>query len=115
MDLPRAFKIPLRAPEVLRHHAEIDVVRSEHIADLPQHLLNTYIAACVARPIVAGKEQLQFFACGPSLAETQHPAKAPDLDQRTNPGNKEEVGHALAPPATAIFSESALSGQGLAG
>src|SRR5260370_13661849 len=48
IKLLRAFEIALRAAEVLRHHAEIDMIRAENAPDLPQHLLHAHVAAGVA-------------------------------------------------------------------
>ena len=85
INLPRAFEIALRAVEVLRHHAEIDMIRAENVPDLPQHLLHAHVAAGVARSVVTRKQQFQFFARSPALAKAQHPAEAGDLDQRADP------------------------------
>ena len=56
--LPRALKISFGAFNILGHHAEIDLVRSEHMPDLPQHFLNAHIAASVPGAVVSREEQL---------------------------------------------------------
>src|SRR5712692_10973005 len=77
-DLPRALEIAIGPVEVLRHHAEIDLIRTQHVPYLPQHFLNAHVAAGIARAVIAGEEQLQFFGRRPALSEPQHP---------TEPGN----------------------------
>src|SRR5258708_10529940 len=99
MNLARALEVVFGALEALRHHAEINMLRAENMPNLPQHLLHAHIAAGIARAVVAGEEQLQLFARGPALAESQHPAEARDLDQRTDPRDEKEVRHARALPA----------------
>ena len=85
IDLTAAFEVAFGAVEILRHHAEFDISRAEHVAHLAEHFLHAHVAAGVARAVVARKEQLQLFARGPALAETEHPAEAPEFDQRADP------------------------------
>src|SRR5205085_11777300 len=113
MDLPRAFKIAFAVREILRHHAELDIRRPKNVPDLPQHFLHPHVAAGVARPVVARKEQFQLFARGPRLAATEHPAKVPQLDERADPRNEKKVRHALALPT--VLATLAWVGQGFAG
>ena len=110
MNLPRALEVALRAVETLRHHAEIDVICAENVPHLPQHFLHANIGAGVARAVVAGKQQLQFLARRPALAQAEHPAEAPNLDQRADPRDQKKVGHARALPATAEFFAATLPG-----
>ena len=114
MNLPRALKIPFAVCEILCHYAEIGILRSQDVPNLPQHFLHAHVTARIPRAVVSCKEQLQFLAGGPRFAETQHPSEAPHLDQRADPCDQEKVGHALARP-TAALSALALAGQGLAG
>ena len=58
VNLTRAFEVAFRPLEVLRHYAEIDVLRSKNMSNLTQHLLHAHIAAGVARAVVAREEQL---------------------------------------------------------
>ena len=85
VHLPRALEISFGAVEVLRHHAEFDILRTQHVAHLPQNLLYAHVAAGVARAVVAREQDFQFFARCPALAEAEHPAKTPDFDQRADP------------------------------
>ncbi len=116
IDLTRALEIAAAAVEILSHHAEIDVAGAEDVANLAQHLLHTDVGAGVARAVVAGKKHAEFFAGFPAAAEAERPANAPDFDERTDPRNQQEVGHARALPATVVFcEEGAEDGHGLAG
>ncbi len=76
------------------------------MAHLAQHFLHANIGAGVARAVVAGEEQPQFFAGFPAMAESKHPADAPDFDQRADPRDEEKIGHARALPAT-VFDAAA--------
>ncbi len=115
VHLPRAREISARQVEILRHHAEVDVLRAEHVPHLPDHFLHAHVAAGIARAVVAGKEQAQFFGGGPALAEAEHPAEAGDFDQRADPRHQKEIGHARTLPAAASRCSPASAGQGLAG
>ncbi len=116
VDLARAVKITAAAVEVLRHHAEINVAGAEDVANLAKHFLYAHIGAGIARAVVSGEEQAEFIAGFPALTKAEHPADAPDFDQRADPSDQKEVGHARAPPAT-IFDAASLAeaGQGFAG
>src|SRR4029077_10119338 len=115
MHLSRTLEIALRAIEVLGHHAKVDIFGAEDVADLPQRFLDADIAAGIAGPVVAGEEQLQFFAGRPALADAELPGEGPELDHGADPGDEKEIGHAPAPLAvtTALLASSA--GQGFAG
>ena len=117
INLPGTFEVALGAVETLRHHAEVNVIGAQNMANLAQHLLDANVAARVARPIVARKQQLEFFARSPALAKTQHPADAPDLDQCANPGDEQKIRHEPAPLAVGFAATSALApdGHGFAG
>src|SRR5882724_2418471 len=115
VNLPRTFKISAGAVEIEGHHAEVCLVPSQDVTYLPQHFLDTHIAAGIARAVVASEEQLQLFSWGPTLTEAEHPAEAPDFNQRADPGNEKEVRHARALPTAAFFSVPGAQGQGLAG
>src|SRR5712664_54891 len=115
VNLARAFEVAFGTLEVLRHYAEIDMLGAKNMPNLPQHLLHAHVAAGVARAVVARKQQLEFFTWGPALAETHHPAEARDLNQRADPCDEKNVGHAPILPATAIFSALAADGQGFPG
>src|SRR2546430_3827885 len=54
----------------------------------------TGVQTCALPIFVARKQELQFFAGTPALAEPEHPAEAPDLNQGADPGDKEKVCHA---------------------
>ena len=114
MHLLRPLEVTACAVEVLRHHAERDILSAEHMANLTDHLLHAHIGAGIARPVVARKEQLQLFARSPTAAETEHPADAPNLDQSADAGHEEKIGHARA-PFTATAAAGAFSGQGTYG
>src|SRR5215467_3344928 len=96
MHLSCAFEVSFGTVKALCHHAEVDMLRAQHVPHLPQHFLHAHIASRVARPVVPGKEQLQLFARAPTLAESEHPTKAADFDQRTDPRDKKKVRHARA-------------------
>ena len=115
MNLTRAFEVAFGALEILRHDAEIDVLRAKNMADLPQHFLNAHIATGIARAVIARKEELQLFAGRPALAEAEHPAEARDFNQGADPSDEEEIGHARILPAATFFTAPVEAGQGLAG
>ena len=70
----RTLKISGRALEVLRHHAELNPLRAQNMADLPQHFRDAHIRAHIAGPVISRKKQLEFFARLPVLAFSHHPA-----------------------------------------
>src|SRR4029077_791261 len=115
IDLARALEIALAAVEILAHHAEIDVASAQDVAHLAQHFLHANVGAGVARAVVAGKEQAEFFAGLPAATEAKGPAEAPDFDQRTDPSDEKEIGHARALPAIVFGVTPREEGQGLAG
>ena len=115
VNLAGTFEVAFGVGEVLRHDVEIDVLRAKNVANLSQHFLDAHIAAGVARTVVTGKEQLQFFTRRPALAEAKHPSETGNLNQGANPGDKEKIGHARALSATAFLPAPELEGQGLAG
>src|SRR5260370_1413716 len=96
VNLPRTFKISAGAVEIEGHHAEVCLVRSEDMTYLPQHFLDTHIAAGVARAVIAREEQLQLFSRSPALTEAEPPAEAVDFNKRTDPGDEMDVRHARA-------------------
>src|SRR5947208_15201222 len=95
----RAIAVALGSIEALGHNAEIDIGGAEHVAYLTQHFLHTYVGTGVARAVVARKQQPQFFAGIPAPAQPEHPGEATHFDQRADPGNQQEIGHACALPA----------------
>ena len=116
MDLTCAVEIACRTFEILRHDAEVDVIRAEDVADLAEHFLDAHVGAGVARTVVACEEEAKFFAGCPAAAETEHPGEAADFDERADPGDQEEVGHAWALPATMDgCATGADEGHGFAG
>ena len=88
--------------EILRHHAEGDVFRAQNMADLAQHFRNAHIGAHIARAVVSGKEQLQFFAGLPGFALAHHPAQLGGLDAAADPRFKHQIHHAADPPALLV-------------
>ena len=85
VHLLRAFEISLGAPKILGHHAEIHIVRAQHVPYLVQHLVNAHVATGIARAVIPREQQTQFFAALPALAATQHPLHARHANQRANP------------------------------
>src|SRR5262249_53390200 len=75
-NLTRAFEVALRAVETLRHHAEVHMLCAENVADLADHFVDAHVRAGVARAVVAGKQQLEFFARTPLSAAAEHPLQA---------------------------------------
>src|SRR5580692_1038917 len=117
MHLPRAVKISLGQLEILRHHAEVGILRAQHMPDLPDHFVHTHIASGIPRTVVTGKQQFQFFARSPTLPQPKDPAESSDFNQRADPRHQQEVRHARALPATCGSPPLAVSvaGHGLAG
>ena len=54
--------------------------RAENVANLAKHFVNAHIGAGVARAVVAGEEQFEFFAGLPALAAAEHPLQAGEFD-----------------------------------
>ena len=79
-NLLSAFEIALGAIEVLSHHAEIHVFRAENVANLAEHFVDANVGAGIARAVVAGEKQFQFFARLPALAAAEHPLQAGQFD-----------------------------------
>ena len=104
--LRRAFEISTRTVEIKRHHAEVDVLRPQNPADLPQHLLHSHIRSRVARPVVTRKQQLQFLARLPRLALAHHPLNFLALDNARYPRFQNEVHHAAEPPAFVLSGQA---------
>jgi hypothetical protein len=114
VDLARALEVALGAIEALRHDAEVDILRADDVADLADHLVDAYVGTGVARAIVAGEEEFEFFAGSPSFADSQHPSQAGEFDQHADPGDEEKVGHAREAPLTVVM-EAFCDGHGLTG
>src|SRR5580704_9372346 len=117
MHLPRAVKISLGQLEILRHHAEVGILRPKHMPDLPDHFVYPHIASGISRAVVARKQQLQFFPGSPALPQPKNPAESPDFNQRADPRHQQKVGHARALPATCGIAPlaSPAAGHGFAG
>src|SRR3974390_3130592 len=101
MYLLRALEISFRELEVLTHYAEINAFSTKNMSNLAQHFVDPDVGSHVARPVVSGKEQLQFFPGLPGLVPTQHPARLGALNIATDPRFQNKVHHAAVPPAAA--------------
>src|SRR5262249_22630245 len=108
-----SFEIASRAVKVLRHYAEVNVLRTKNVANLANHFVDASVRASVARAVVAGKKEAQLLAGLPARSAAEHPLQARQLDERADPHHQEKVGHAAKPP---LRVRAALSiGQGFAG
>src|SRR5262249_61837692 len=97
-NLTRAFEVALRAVETLRHHAEVHMLCAENVADLADHFVDAHVRAGVARAVVAGKQQLEFFARTPLSAAAEHPLQAVKLRKPADPSDEEEIERSGAEP-----------------
>src|SRR6476660_1715672 len=86
-NLAGALEVAFGAVEAVRHHAEIHVFSAEQVADLAQHFVDANIGAGVARAVIAGEEESEFFTGRPLFAASQHPLQAGELDENTDPGD----------------------------
>ena len=97
VNLRVSSKVPVRAFEILRHHAEVNALGAQNVPHLAQHFLDAHVGTRVAGAVVAGKQQLQLFAGLPRLASPSiHPAFA--FDDAADPGFQDKVHHAAEPP-----------------
>ena len=71
------------------------------MADLAQHFVDANVGTHIARAVVSGEEQFQFFAGLPGLVSAQHPSRFGAFDVAADPGFQNEVHHAALPPAAA--------------
>src|SRR5579871_6881024 len=55
IDLASALEVATGSLEILGHYAEVNVLGTEDVANLPQHLLHPDVAAGVACAVVAGE------------------------------------------------------------
>ena len=102
MHLPRALEVAVGELEILRHHAEGGVFRAQNVTGLPQHFRNPYVGAHVARAVISGKQQLQFFAGLPGFAFAHHPTQLGGFDAAADPGFEDQIHHAADPPALVL-------------
>ncbi len=102
MHLPRAFEVAVGKFEILRHHAESGVFSAQNVPGLPQHFRNPDIRSHVARAVISGKQQLQFFAGLPGFAFAHHPAQLGGFDAAADPGFEHQIHHAADPPALVV-------------
>src|SRR5205814_9978528 len=100
MDLLAAFEISVGEFEVLAHYAELNVVRSQNVAQLAHDFLRTHVGAGVAGAVVPGKKQLELFARLPALASAKNPRCLGALDVSAHPGLENRVPHAAEPPTS---------------
>ena len=98
MDLLAAFEISVGEFEVVAHYAELNVVRSQNVAQLAHGFFWTHVRTGIAGPVVAGKKQLEFFARLPALASAKNPRCLGALDVSAHPGLENRVHHAAEPP-----------------
>src|SRR6266481_846347 len=73
MNLFRPCKISLSQIKILRHGAELDVVRAENVAKLPQRLLGSHVGTCIPRAVVPGKKELELLSRLPPFAFAENP------------------------------------------
>src|SRR5690242_8389156 len=104
MDLLRAGKISASQMEVLRHSAELNVVRTQDMTKLAKRFLGTNVRTRISRAVVSGKEQLEFLSWLPALALTEYPTGLGALNVAADPSLENKVHHAAEPPAWAGHS-----------
>src|ERR1700736_5672960 len=112
MDLLRVAEIATRQIEILRHDAEGDVFRTQDLPHLSQHFLDADIGTRIARPVIAGEQQLEPFSGLPGIARTEHPFEFIKLNEATHPGLENKIHHgrkSRAVPARSNFVSEALS------
>jgi hypothetical protein len=100
-NLGRILKISARAIEVEGHGGKVDLFWAQDVADLAQHFFDAHIGSHIARAVIPGKEQLQFFSRLPRLSASQHPSGLGALDVARDPRFENEVHHAAVPPRAA--------------
>jgi len=73
MNLARVFEVAVGQPEILAHHAEINIVCAENMAKLANHLFYPRIRSHVARAVISGEEEFKFFPGLPAFTFAQNP------------------------------------------
>src|ERR1700687_1299449 len=104
MDLLGSREISARHFEILRHGAELDVVRAQNVAELAQRFLRPHVGAGVGSAVVSGKKQFDFLPRLPALAFAQDPSGFGALNVAADPGLEDKIHHAAEPPAWAGHS-----------
>ena len=80
MHLRSALKVAASHIKVLRHGAELDVLRAKNVAKLAQGLFGTNIRASIAGAVITGKQQLEFLSRLPAMPVAENPAGLGALD-----------------------------------
>ena len=113
-------EVAARRIEILCHHAQVrDFVRPAR-AHLAKHLLDTHVGAGVARAVVPGKEQLEFFARLPRTGPRRASRGRCAIESEHDPCFKKEIGHRRNPsvlptPAAAASSRTGATGRAIPG
>ncbi len=111
MNLLRVAEVAARQIEILRHHAQREILRAQNAAHLPEHFLHAHVGAGVARSVVAGEQQLQLRSRFPWLARAKHPFEFVQFDQTADPGFEDEIHHGRTSSTTRAAPATDSDGQ----
>src|SRR6266513_563183 len=95
------LKVAASHIKVLRHRAELDVLRAQNVAKLPQSFFRADIGTSVSRAVITGKKQLESFSRLPAMPVAENPVGLRALNVGAHPGLEDEIHHAADPPTFA--------------
>src|SRR6266496_1485442 len=98
VDLLCPLKVAASHVKVLRHRAELDVLRAQNMAKLAQGLFRADIGTSVPRAVITGKKQLEFLPGLPAMRVAEDPASLGALNVGADPGLEDKIHHAADPP-----------------